>query len=125
MEPTVFERALSPLHYAGRGGHAHCVTLLLQAKANAGHNWNSEGRATPLMLAASNGHTAVVEALIPALTQRQIDMHHPVSMDTSLTMAIASLHDETVWSVSMGEHSLATFEESIAMDCVSRSASLC
>ncbi|CAN0083178.1 unnamed protein product, partial [Sphacelaria rigidula] len=63
VEPQNFEKSVTPLHYAARSGQADCVRLLLTAKATAGHCWNESGRVTPLYLAASEGHSCVIEAL--------------------------------------------------------------
>ena len=54
----------TPLHYAARGGHAECVTLLLQARASV--LARTQGGATPLMRAAYAGHAAVCTLLLRA-----------------------------------------------------------
>ena len=54
----------TPLHYAARGGHAACVTLLLQARASV--LARTQGGATPLMRAAFAGHADVCTLLLRA-----------------------------------------------------------
>jgi hypothetical protein len=54
----------TPLHYAARGGHAECVSLLLQAGASV--LARTQGGATPLMRAAFAGHTSVCAQLLRA-----------------------------------------------------------
>lgn len=54
----------TPLHYAGAGGDAEIVRVLLAHKADV--NAPSPGKLTPLMLAAREGQESSVQALLDA-----------------------------------------------------------
>lgn len=81
----------TPLHYAARGGHLECVTLLLQAKAPVVAR--TSGGATPLMRAAFAGHAAVCAMLLRA--RAPLDAQDSDG-DSALHKAAAQRHERLV-----------------------------
>ena len=67
------EEGVNPLHTACSRGEAEMVKLLLDAGALPGHCSNSKG-VSPLHVAAECGHLGAVNALLPRLNKRQINM---------------------------------------------------
>jgi ankyrin repeat protein len=58
----VNQKGWAALHYAAAGGHADIAALLLDKHASI--DAESPGRQTPLMIAAREGHEAVVDLLL-------------------------------------------------------------
>jgi hypothetical protein len=85
----------SALHLAAANGHARCVELLLQRGAEAAAT--TRHGATPLMLAAWQGHTSVLECLLERTGGRGVDAacsapsHGHRSGPTALMLAAASV----------------------------------
>jgi hypothetical protein len=81
----------TPLHYAARGGHGECVSLLLNAKASV--LARTSGGATPLMRAAFTGHAAVVSQLLRAGAAADVQ---DADGDTALHKAGSQQHADAV-----------------------------
>ena len=86
---TSNSQGFTPLHVAARGGKLDMVKLLIEARGNV----NATGKRvdTPLTLAASQGHFAVVDYLL----SHGAAVNPPVEMpyDSPLDAAIRNKHD--------------------------------
>lgn len=80
----------TPLHYAARGGHAECVSLLLRHRAHV--DARTSGGATPLHRAAFTGQTEVCKALLRARADASLQ---DSDGETALHKAAAQQHGPT------------------------------
>ena len=90
------EAARCPIHFAAVGGWATIVQLLVEAGASTAVSSHSlfASVPTPLMLAASRGHTSVVRVLLAA--SADTEQAEPPLGRTPLHAAVCSGHARTV-----------------------------
>ena len=86
----------APAHWASANGHAPCLKLLIDAKANVNHA-NSDGW-TSLTLASKHGHPRIVAALLGAgagVDYANNDGHTPLSLLSMRLRGSLRHHDRT------------------------------
>lgn len=86
------EKGFTPLHTACNFDARGTVEALLRGKALPGHCWN-DSLQSPLMVACKYGHLNAVQQLLPALSERQINMRssYATGAETALVAAIKCL----------------------------------